>query len=263
MPISVICNCGHKFRVDDQFAGKDGPCPSCGKSLKLAGKKVQPFDVFISYSSKDKTIADAAVAVLEQRGLRCWVAPRNIVAGKEWGESIIEGIEQSSLMVLVFSQHSNQSQQVVREVERAVAKGIPIIPFRIEDIPASKAMEYFISCHHWLDAFNPPLEQHLSKLADMVGQLLSGDSPQKTAAEDGKGLAGKLNAATGMLLSRDRRVRVLTGLAAVLVVAALIVAASVFALRSDCFAGADSGEIRRRSSGDGNAPARSGPGIWR
>src|SRR5688572_3900350 len=150
MPLSVTCTCGHKFRVESEFRGKEGPCPACGQTTKLDGPKVTAFDVFISYSSKDKTIADAAVAVLEQRGLRCWVAPRNIMAGKEWGESIIEGIEQSGLMVLIFSQHSNQSQQVVREVERAVAKGIPIIPFRIEDIPASKAMEYFISCHHWL-----------------------------------------------------------------------------------------------------------------
>lgn len=231
MPLSVTCSCGHQFRVESEFRGKEGPCPACGQTTRLEGRNVPAFDVFLSYSSKDKTIADAAVAVLEQRGLRCWVAPRNIVAGKEWGESIIEGIQSSGLMVLIFSQHSNSSQQVVREVERAVAKGIPIIPFRIEDIPASKAMEYFISCHHWLDALHPPLEKHLEKLADMASHVLGNAPPPKTEADDAKGLAGKLNAAVGTLLARDRRVRALTGLAAVLVVAALIVATSVFATR--------------------------------
>lgn len=231
MPLSITCSCGHKFRVEREFSGKEGPCPACGQTIKFEGPEVPAFDVFISYSSKDQTIADAAVAVLERRGLRCWVAPRNIVAGKEWGESIIEGIEQSGLMVLIFSQHSNQSKQVVREVERAVAKGIPIIPFRIEDIPASKAMEYFISCNHWLDAFHPPLEKHLEKLADMAGHLRGSALPPRTESDDAQGLTGKLNAAVGTLLARDRRVRVLTSLAAVLVVAALIVAASVFATR--------------------------------
>ena len=34
------------------------------------------FDVFISYASKDKVIADAVCTRLEAAGIRCWVAPR-------------------------------------------------------------------------------------------------------------------------------------------------------------------------------------------
>jgi hypothetical protein len=37
-------------------------------------------DVFISYSSKDKPVADAVCAGPEGRGIRCWVAPRDIHA---------------------------------------------------------------------------------------------------------------------------------------------------------------------------------------
>ena len=88
-------------------------------------------DVFISYSSKDKTVADAVTAKLEALGVRCWVAPRDILPGRDWGEAIIDGIEESKVMVLVFSQHANESVQIKREVERSVNKGNPIIPFRI------------------------------------------------------------------------------------------------------------------------------------
>src|SRR5262249_48043463 len=95
----------------------------------------------LSYSSKDKSTADAACASLEARGIRCWVAPRDILPGKEWGAAIIDGIEQSRSMVLVFSANANNSQQVMREVERAVHRGMPIIPFRIEDVPSSRNME--------------------------------------------------------------------------------------------------------------------------
>ena len=49
-------------------------------------------DVFISYSSKDKAVADAVCAGLEGRGIACWMAPRDIVPGVDWGAAIIDAI---------------------------------------------------------------------------------------------------------------------------------------------------------------------------
>jgi hypothetical protein len=48
-------------------------------------------DVFLSYSSKDKTWADTACASLERHRVRCWIAPRDITPGDEWGAAIIKG----------------------------------------------------------------------------------------------------------------------------------------------------------------------------
>ncbi len=143
-------------------------------------------DAFISYSSLDRTVADAAVAVLEQRGIRCWIAPRNVTPGLDWSEEIVEAIEHATVMVLVLSAHANDSPQIKREVERAVHRGIPIIPFRIEDVPLSKALEFFISSPHWLDAITPPLEEHLQYLADTVQLLLErrGGAPRKPGSTD-------------------------------------------------------------------------------
>jgi len=41
------------------------------------------FDVFISYSTEDKAVADAVVSVLENEGIRCWYAPRDIESGTD------------------------------------------------------------------------------------------------------------------------------------------------------------------------------------
>lgn len=128
--------------------------------------------VFISCSSKDKTVGDAACAVLEQRGYSCWIAPRDILAGREWGESIIEGILGAKIFVLIFSTNANESPQISREIERAVHHGLLVIPFRIEDVPPVGSLEYFMSVPHWLDALTPPLERHLEHLAEVVGRLL-------------------------------------------------------------------------------------------
>jgi hypothetical protein len=125
-------------------------------------------DVFISYSSKDKPVADAVCAGLEARGLRCWVAPRDILPGSDWGGAIIDAITGSKVMVLIFSAHANSSPQIKREVERAVAKGVKLVPFRIQDVALGKTLEYFISTPHWLDALTQPLDAHIGKLAETV-----------------------------------------------------------------------------------------------
>ena len=127
-------------------------CQSARKHGKVAP---MPYDAFISYCSEDKKIADAVCGTLEANKIRCWIAPRDVGPGRTWGSAIVEAIGESAVMVVIFSQHSNGSPQVMREIERAVNKGVAIIPFRVENVVPSKDLEYFISSCHWLDAMNP------------------------------------------------------------------------------------------------------------
>ena len=132
-------------------------------------------DVFISYSTRDKPTADATCAVLESKGIRCWIAPRDIRPGADWSEAIVDAIHASRVMVLVFSSHANDAQQQIkREVNGAINQGIPVIPLRIENVMPVKSLEFFLSTPHWLDAFSPPLEQHLNYLASVVKSVLEG-----------------------------------------------------------------------------------------
>jgi TIR domain len=136
-----------------------------------------PHDVIVSYSSADKPVADAICAKLEERAIRCWIAPRDILASEDYGEAIIVAIDSAKLMVLVFSSNANASPHVMREAERAVHDGIPILPFRIEDVQPNLSLQYYISAQHWLDALTPPLEQHIQKLAETVTLLLRKAAP--------------------------------------------------------------------------------------
>jgi len=128
--------------------------------------------VFISYASKDVVVSNAICAGLEQRGIPCWIAPRDIVPGVPWAESIIDGIEGSRVMLLVFSEASNKSVQVQREVERAVHKGLSLMPVRIENVMPTRTMEYFISSQHWFDAIAKPIDQHIERLVQGVNAHL-------------------------------------------------------------------------------------------
>lgn len=128
--------------------------------------------VFISYAHQDKPVADAVCARLEQSGIRCWIAPRDIQPGREWGESIISAIEASAILVLVFSRESNESKQVLREVTAAVNHDVIVIPFRVHDVAPSKSMEYLLNVPHWLDAMTPPLDRHIDALRRTIAGIL-------------------------------------------------------------------------------------------
>jgi hypothetical protein len=132
-----------------------------------------PRDVFVSYSVPDRDCAFELVARLEAHGLSVWIAPRDISPAAEWAEEIIDAIASARLMVLVFSAHSNASPQVRREVERAIHKQVPVLPFRLEDIVPSKSLEYFLSSQHWLDGFPAPREPHYQRLCAHVTARLS------------------------------------------------------------------------------------------
>ena len=131
-----------------------------------------PHDVLISYSSKDKVKADAICNRLESQGIRCWIAPRDVPVGSEYADSIVQAIESSKVVVLLYSKNADESLQVKREVERAVSQGIPLMPVRIEDTEMSKAFEYYVGSIHWLDAITPPFEAHIDKLAGGLKALL-------------------------------------------------------------------------------------------
>jgi tetratricopeptide (TPR) repeat protein len=131
------------------------------------------FDVFISYSSKDKPVADATCASLEGAGIRCWIAPRDILPGSDWGAAIVDAIDGCRALVLVFSANANESPQIRNEVVQAVNRGVPVVPVRIQDVAPSKALAYFMGGVHWLDALTPPLEEHLRRLAPSITALLN------------------------------------------------------------------------------------------
>jgi hypothetical protein len=123
--------------------------------------------VFVSHSAKDKVLADSVVQTLEESGIKCWVAPRDIPPGGSWAKSIVDAIRECKLFVLVFSSNANDSPHVLREVERAVHNRVPIVPVRTEDAVPAGDLEYFISTPHWLDA-TPARRLHAMKL--LIGE---------------------------------------------------------------------------------------------
>ncbi len=147
----------------------ENQCWTCNSPIDTS--KLVKYDVFISYSNKDKEVADAVCHFLEQQGITCWIAPRDVTTGS-YASAIVDAIKNSKLMVLIFTNNANFSKHVKRELELSVKNDVTIQPIRTEDVEPISELEYYISSMHWLDALTPPLEEHLSKLAQKVSQLL-------------------------------------------------------------------------------------------
>ena len=104
---------------------------------------------------------------LEGHGIRCWIAPRDVIPGKNYGAAIVDAIDECNVFVLILSNESNRSGQVVREVERAASRNAVVIPFRIADVKPSRDLEFYVSAAHWLDATNKP-ERHFDALLHAI-----------------------------------------------------------------------------------------------
>jgi hypothetical protein len=135
-----------------------------------------PFDVFISYSSHDRETADRICEEMESRMISCWIAPRNIAPGASWGGSIISAINGARVMIVVLSENANQSNHVLSEVERAINKGLVVVPFRIQDVTPEGGLELFLSSRHWLDAF-ADRDGGYGQLVETVARVLGVEIP--------------------------------------------------------------------------------------
>lgn len=149
--------------------------------------------IFLSHSSADASVAGQICGQLEKNGIKCFIAPRDIRPGKEYAEELINGIDESSALVLLMSQDANSSPHVLREVEHAVSSNTPILVYKIEDVVLTKSMEYFLMTHQWVSS--KPNEDYADILAfakdlqarENEGEYASGTNTETKRAKKAAG----------------------------------------------------------------------------
>lgn len=144
-------------------------------------------EVFISHASEDREVAGKVCARLEAERIKCWIAPRDIIAGRNWSKAIMDALDQTRALVAIVSARSNASEQVLREITLAADRKLPIVPLVIDDSPLTPEFEFFLATPHRLEASPPPLERHLPRLVEAVQRVIEpwplkpSDPPDSTA----------------------------------------------------------------------------------
>jgi adenylate cyclase len=129
--------------------------------------------VFVSYASQDVAIADAIVDALERHGIKCWIAPRDVIPGSLYADGIVRAITGAKVFALVLSEHAIASSHVGKEIERASSNRRPIIAFRIDLAPLTPAFQYFLSESQWITVGAGGTEAASAKLVEAVQRHLT------------------------------------------------------------------------------------------
>src|SRR5579871_1749175 len=147
-----------------------------------------PSHVFISYASHDAAAADAVVEALEGHGIKCWMAPRDVVPGALYADEIVRAINEASVVVLILSEQAVASAHVGKEIERASSKRRRIVALRTESVSLPRAFEYFLSQSQWIDVGSAGIAAAAAKLVEAVRRHLNSSALIEWPGPSGKPL---------------------------------------------------------------------------
>ncbi len=95
------------------------------------------YDVFLSYSSKDRPWVAEFTAALREAGAQAWSVDE-IMLGETWQEKVEEALRQSHVFVVLISSNNLASPWMFFELGAAIADNKKIIPVLIEDVEMSQ-----------------------------------------------------------------------------------------------------------------------------
>ena len=133
--------------------------------------------IFISYSSKDREIAETICQALEARGHDCWIACRDVRVGENFQEAIVQALRSAQVMLLVFTSNANNSDEIKKELVLAGRHRVTVVPVRVEDVVPNDAFSYEFATRQWIDLFKD-WEREIELLATQLGHILQTAKPR-------------------------------------------------------------------------------------
>jgi hypothetical protein len=114
----------------------------------LAGKAIEFYSCFISYSTKDQQFAERLYADLQANNVRCWFAPYDMKTGRKIHEQIDEAIRLHDKLLLILSPDSIKSAWVETEIAKARKREVRderrvLFPVRLVDFDTLRNWECF------------------------------------------------------------------------------------------------------------------------
>jgi len=167
--------------------------------------------VFVSYASQDVAVANAVVEALERHGVKCWIAPRDVVPGALYADEIVRAINEAAVVVLVLSEQAVTSSHVGKEIERASSKRRRIIALHTDSAQLTRAFEYFLSESQWIEVGPGGIEAASEKLVAAVRRhsaVATERGPETVVADDLKPVAHPDPHAPDTKSAASRRARV-------------------------------------------------------
>lgn len=98
----------------------------------MADKK--KYDVFLSYSVKDKDWVQAFSSALKKSGVETWFDAAGLTPGERWRDRVEDALRESRSLIAIVSPNSIHSPWTFFEIGAAVADHKRIIPVLTEGV---------------------------------------------------------------------------------------------------------------------------------
>src|SRR5580700_3068875 len=128
--------------------------------------------VFVSHSSKDHEIATRLCKAVERQNIDCWISSRDVAPGQNFQVAIVRAISAARVMVLVFSQNANNSEEIKKEIALAGQHRLVVIPVRVEDVLPSDAFAYEFATRQWVNMFDD-WDAAVERLTQQISSILA------------------------------------------------------------------------------------------
>jgi hypothetical protein len=144
-----------------------------GRASEAGVQPGAPARVFVSHASQDAAVANAVVENIEQHRIKCWIAPRDVTPGAQYGDEIVAAINHAKVLVWVLSEHAVASAHVGRELAHASSMRRRIIVLRTDAAPLTRSFEYSLRESQWIDVAALGVPAALTQLTQAVRQRLA------------------------------------------------------------------------------------------
>ena len=194
---------------------------SKGQSLRESWSKsvTMSAEVFVSYARTDRERVVELVERMRSAGIGVWVDEGGIHGASLWGQEIVDAIDASKVMVLMISDSSITSDNVVKELSIASEEKKPILPVYLQRSQLPKSMRYQLAGIQHIEFFEGQEDEafqsmlvSLSRLGVSAGETeTKQDPPPEIVPED-------QSTATNAPVSTGRKGGLVTALLALAVI---------------------------------------------
>lgn len=139
-------------------------------------------DVFISYKSDDSALAMKVVKALEENGIPCWIAERNIRAGSNYAMDIPSAIREATFFVLILTEKSQESPWVLKELDAAITQRKMILPLMVGSFQINDAMNFLITGVQYYDATNN-LNRTVKQIIQQIQEVNAARQTEETVLQ--------------------------------------------------------------------------------
>lgn len=124
----------------------------------------QAADVFISYSREDKDAVLGLAAQLREAGVSLWIDQGSIDGAAMWGEEIVNALENAKVLILMVSEKSVNSHNVVKEVVLASERKEHILPVHLEPTRIPAGLKYPLAGIQHIEYFQGDKAENLKTI---------------------------------------------------------------------------------------------------